>query len=243
MSPEDRGNWTGGEIGVGILKGTNFGLSAASYPHLNLRDLTSEAADAIYRRDYWQPVRGDELPAGLDLMVFDHAVNAGVGVSVRLLQAALEVAVDGQMGTHTLLAARHADARGVILWLSQAQRAFYEAGAGTVFRHGLIRRVALRTDAALAMRGDGRANPEAVEPDVGQKAVICEMCMNRLPQTRKWKFCSSDRGAARDFPVKRSFSIKTHFVSCKKLVLQFWHNLLFYKTLPRIGPCIILHRL
>jgi lysozyme family protein len=170
MNPEDRGNWTSGEIGVGILKGTNFGLSAASYPHLNLRDLTPEAADAIYRRDYWQPVSGDELPAGLDLMVFDHAVNAGVGASVRLLQAALEVGVDGRIGPRTLLAARHADARGVILRLSQAQRGFYEAGAERVFRPGLIRRVVLRTDAALAMRGDGRANPEAVEPDdVGRK--------------------------------------------------------------------------
>jgi lysozyme family protein len=159
MNPEDRGNWTGGEIGVGILKGTNFGLSAASYPHLNLRDLTPEAADEIYRRDYWQPVSGDELPAGLDLMVFDHAVNAGIGASVRLLQAALEVAVDGQMGPRTLLAARHADAHEVILRLSQAQRAFYQGDAESVFRHGLIRRVALRTDAALAMRGDGRANP------------------------------------------------------------------------------------
>ncbi|HTJ88860.1 MAG TPA: glycosyl hydrolase 108 family protein [Acidocella sp.] len=157
MNPEDRGNWTGGEIGVGILKGTNFGLSAASYPHLNLRDLTAEAADAIYQRDYWQPVSGDELPAGLDLMVFDHAVNAGVGASVRLLQAALEVEVDGQIGPRTLLAARHADARGVILRLSQAQTVFYEAGAERVFRHGLLRRVALRTDAALAMRDDGRA--------------------------------------------------------------------------------------
>jgi lysozyme family protein len=155
MNPEDRGNWTSGEIGVGILKGTNFGLSAAAYPYLNLRDLTPEAADAIYRRDYWQPVSGDELPAGLDLMVFDHAVNAGVGASVRLLQAALDVTVDGNMGPRTLHATRRADARGLILRLSQAQTEFYEAGAERVFRHGLTQRVALRTDAALGMLGQG----------------------------------------------------------------------------------------
>ena len=41
-------------VRVGSLKGTNFGLSAAAYPHLKLRDLTPEAADAIYRRDDWQ---------------------------------------------------------------------------------------------------------------------------------------------------------------------------------------------
>jgi lysozyme family protein len=155
VNPDDRGNWTGGAIGVGTLHGTNFGLSAAAYPHLDLRDLTQAAAAAIYRRDYWQPISGDELPAGPDLMVFDHAVNAGVAASLRLLQAALEVAVDGEMGPRTLLAARQADANQLVLRLSQAQTAFYEAGAATVFRHGLIRRVALRTDAALALRGRG----------------------------------------------------------------------------------------
>lgn len=150
-NPEDRGNWTGGAIGVGTLKGTNFGLSAASYPHLNLRDLTCDAAQAIYRRDYWRPIRGDELPVGPDLMVFDHAVNAGVGASVRVLQAAAEVTVDGAMGPRTLLAVRQADSNDLVLRLSRAQTEFYDAGAEAMFRQGLIRRVALRTNAALAL--------------------------------------------------------------------------------------------
>lgn len=150
-NPEDRGNWTGGEIGLGTLKGTNFGLSAASYPHLDLRDLTPDTAQAVYRCDYWRPIRGDELPGGPDLMVFDHAVNAGVGASVRLLQAAVEVTVDGAMGPRTLLAAGQADPHGLVLQLSRAQTEFYDAGAAPMFRQGLIRRVALRTNAALAL--------------------------------------------------------------------------------------------
>jgi lysozyme family protein len=150
-NPEDRGNWTGGEIGVGSLKGTNFGLSAASYPHLDLRDLTPDAAQAIYRRDYWRPIKGDALPVGLDLMVFDHAVNAGVAASVRLLQAAVEVAVDGDMGPRTLLAVCLASPNDLVSQLSRAQTAFYDASAAPMFRHGLIRRVALRTNAALAL--------------------------------------------------------------------------------------------
>jgi lysozyme family protein len=162
-NPGDRGNWTGGEVGVGSLNGTNFGLSAASYPHLNLRDLTPEAADAIYRRDYWQPIGGDELPAGPDLMVFDHAVNAGVGASVRLLQTALEMLVDGEMGPRTLLAARQADPNGLVLRLSEAQTKFYDADAETIFRHGLIQRVALRTNAARAMLGRGGLPPGGVQ--------------------------------------------------------------------------------
>jgi lysozyme family protein len=155
ITPEDRGNWTSGEIGVGILKGTNFGLSAASYPHLELRGLSAAAAAAIYRRDYWQKINGDALPAGADLMVFDHAVNAGVGASLRLLQAALAVPVDGEMGPHTLTAARRTDADELIRSLSQAQMAFYEAGADVIFKRGQLRRVALRTEAARAMRAQG----------------------------------------------------------------------------------------
>ncbi|HEY1857582.1 glycosyl hydrolase 108 family protein [Acidocella sp.] len=155
MTPEDRGNWTSGEIGVGILKGTNFGLSAASYPHLELRGLNAAAAAAIYRRDYWQKINGDALPAGADLMVFDHAVNAGVGGSVRLFQAALEVPVDGEIGPHTLTAVSRADANELILRLSQGQTAFYEADTDMIFKHGQLRRVALRTEAALAMRARG----------------------------------------------------------------------------------------
>ncbi|HVE21855.1 MAG TPA: glycosyl hydrolase 108 family protein [Acidocella sp.] len=150
-SPEDRGNWTGGEIGVGSLRGTNFGLSAASYPHLDLRDLTPDAARAIYRRDYWRPVKGDALPVGLDLMVFDHAVNAGVAASVRLLQAAVEVAVDGDLGPRTLLAVCLASPNDLVAQLSRAQTAFYDASVAPMFRQGLIRRVALRTNAALAL--------------------------------------------------------------------------------------------
>ena len=164
-NPEDRGNWTGGEIGVGTLKGTNFGLSAAAYPHLNLRDLTPEAADAIYRRDYWQPVRGDELPAGLDLMVFDHGVNAGVAASVRLLQAVLALLVDGEMGPRTLFAARQAEPRGLILRLSEVQSQFYAADREMMFRYGLLQRLTRRTVAALAMRGQGDANTKVLEPD------------------------------------------------------------------------------
>jgi lysozyme family protein len=156
IGPEDRGNWTGGEIGVGVLKGTNFGLSAAAYPHLDLRGLNAAAAAAIYRRDYWQKISGDALPAGPDLMVFDHAVNAGVSGSVRLLQAVLAVPVDGDMGPRTLDAASRADAHALILSLSQGQTAFYEAGADSIFKHGQLARVALRTTAALALCEQGK---------------------------------------------------------------------------------------
>ena len=49
----DPGNWTGGAVGCGELRGTKFGISAAAYPAEDIANLTPEAAAAIYRRDYW----------------------------------------------------------------------------------------------------------------------------------------------------------------------------------------------
>lgn len=82
-NPEDHGNWTGGRKGEGDLKGTNFGISAASYPHLDIRNLTIEQADAIYFRDYWQASGADKLPWPYCLLAFDTAVLHGVGTSKK----------------------------------------------------------------------------------------------------------------------------------------------------------------
>ncbi len=61
--------------------------------------------DAIYKVQYWDVIRGDALPAGVDYVVFDGAVNSGPVQSVKWLQRALGVKVDGQLGEATLAAA------------------------------------------------------------------------------------------------------------------------------------------
>lgn len=60
--------------------------------------------DEIYRLQYWEKVRGDELPAGIDLVVFDGAVNSGPVQSIKWLQRALGVTADGMIGEVTLTA-------------------------------------------------------------------------------------------------------------------------------------------
>jgi len=83
LNPEDHGNWTGGRKGVGELRGTNFGISAASYPYLDIRNITIEQADEIYFRDYWQASGADKLAWPYCLLAFDTAVLHGVGTSQR----------------------------------------------------------------------------------------------------------------------------------------------------------------
>lgn len=70
----------------------------------SVRFLTGPEHDAIYLRQYWLPVRGDELPSGLDATVFDFAVNSGVSRAVKTLQRALGVTADGIIGEVTLAA-------------------------------------------------------------------------------------------------------------------------------------------
>lgn len=68
----------------------------------HMRDLPVELAKAIYRRDYWDAVRADDLPEGVRYAVFDAAVNSGVKQAVKWLQRAVGAADDGVIGPQTL---------------------------------------------------------------------------------------------------------------------------------------------
>ena len=115
---------------------TKFGITHATLARArghpvsvdDVRSLTREEAIAIYRRLYWDAVRAEELPPGLDLAVFDLAVHSGPLRAVRMLQAVLGVEADGIVGPVTLAAARRADVPQAIGRLtSHAPRAFFAA--------------------------------------------------------------------------------------------------------------------
>jgi lysozyme family protein len=134
----DPGNWTGGRVNVGQLRGTKFGISAGAYPDLDIANLSLADAEAIYRRDYWARVRGDELPPALALLVFDAAVSNGVGAAVRWLQIAAGTAVDGTLGPATLTAIGARAGDGAALCAEfQAQRLTFMAGLPTWRSFGL----------------------------------------------------------------------------------------------------------
>lgn len=78
MDPKDKGNWTGGEVGKGTLKGSNHGISAARYPDEDIANLTMDRVKFLYQRDYWQPHKLDTVEWGKALIIFDSAVNGGL---------------------------------------------------------------------------------------------------------------------------------------------------------------------
>ena len=86
MVANDPGNWTGGRVGVGQLKGTKYGISAASYPTLDIKNLTREQAKKIYFENYWPIAEPYAWP--MCLAVFDLAVNGGKGRAQEALNVA-----------------------------------------------------------------------------------------------------------------------------------------------------------
>ena len=116
-----------------------------------VRTLPRDTALLIARHKYWTPARCNDLPAGVDLMVFDMAYNAGVGRSAKLLQTALGVTADGQIGPATLGAVVARTPSALVHDLSAAQTAYYRSLKNPTYERGWLNRVAARTAAAMKM--------------------------------------------------------------------------------------------
>lgn len=105
----DRGNWTSGVVGVGELKGTKGGISAASYPDLDIENLTDDEIASIYHRDWWAALSMDRFRPAMSFQMFDAAINHGMHNASRMLQRAVGVKADGVIGPITRAAVREMD--------------------------------------------------------------------------------------------------------------------------------------
>lgn len=133
----------GGATNKGVTQATYDGwrrsqaLPSRSVKHITVAELT-----AIYRKSYWLAASCDELPAGVDYMVFDLAVNSGPGRAAKFLQEAVRVTADGQIGPATLAAVRTLPPSEVVLRMRNRRERFYR-GLSTfpTFGKGWIRRL------------------------------------------------------------------------------------------------------
>lgn len=89
---------------------TKYGITEAvarSHGYLgDMQHLPLETARAIYKKDYWDKIKADSLPAHLRFHVFDAAVNSGVSQAVKWLQEAAKTQVDGVVGPNTISVAK-----------------------------------------------------------------------------------------------------------------------------------------
>jgi lysozyme family protein len=106
LTRTDGGNWTGGAVGLGVLRGSQFGISAARYPQLDIAALTENDAEVLFIHDYFIQFGCDRLPQGLALLVCDAAYNGGDPIA--WMQAAVGAPVDHRFGPETESAAKAA---------------------------------------------------------------------------------------------------------------------------------------
>jgi len=161
---------------------TNLGITQATLAHhrggpvskAQVRALTRAEAAVIYRQRYWAAIQGDSLPGGVDLLLFDFAVNSGPARAVRMLQRALGVSEDGVVGPQTLAALARADPAGVVDAVTRQRLGFLQRlptwatfGRGWRSRVEAVRRQAL----ALAQDGAASAVTSHPQPEKGQSMI------------------------------------------------------------------------
>ena len=120
-------------------------------PKAEVAALTRTEASAIYKALYWERCKAGALPAGVDLAVFDYAVNSGPDRAVKTLQALVGVVRDGFVGPLTLAAVAKRDPRALIEAICDQRMGFLKRLAHWAsFGRGWTSRVAEIRAAALA---------------------------------------------------------------------------------------------
>lgn len=149
---------------------TNKGITLANYRRYVKQDGTVEDLKAIkpnevervYKLFYWDAVKADLLPLGVDYAVFDFAVNSGPGRAVKFLQRVAGVAQDGAIGSGTLAAVNAMKPELVINRLCDDRLAFMQGlSTWSTFGKGWGSRVLGVRQHALEMAKSGlHAIPE-----------------------------------------------------------------------------------
>ena len=144
----------GGMTNLGVTKATWENWVGRESDEAEMRGLTPEKVEPLYKKKYFDAVRGDELPMGLDYLMFDFAVNAGAGRAIKTLQTAVGVTPDGGFGPMTMAAVQAVDPNELIERFSQAKEDFYRSlTTFATFGKGWLNRVAdvkIKASAMLA---------------------------------------------------------------------------------------------
>jgi lysozyme family protein len=163
---------------------TNFGITIADYRKYVKPDATAadvramKVAEAkrIYRDKYWDAMRCDALPAGVDYGVFDYGVNSGIGRAGKVLRRMLDLPDDSSAVTDAVVqAAAICDPKALVAAIYDERLRFLKSlKTWPVFGNGWSRRVAEGRVVALAMAGTPvRSVPVAPsQPAPGKGAVV-----------------------------------------------------------------------
>lgn len=137
---------------------TNLGVTIAVWEEWvgressekEMRSLTPEMVAPLYKRKYWDRVKADDLPSGVNYAVFDASVNSGTGRAAKWLQEAVGAVADGAIGPNTLAKVKAHDADALVnaycdnrLNFLKSLKTFDTFGKGWTRRVEEVRQVAL----------------------------------------------------------------------------------------------------
>jgi lysozyme family protein len=132
----------GGMTNLGVTKRVWEEWTGKESNEAEMRALTPELVEPLYKKRFWDACRCDEMPSGIDYLVFDFAVNAGPGRSAKILQTAVGVPADGGIGPMTLAAVNSQEPDVLIEKFSQGKEDFYRSlGTFETFGKGWLNRV------------------------------------------------------------------------------------------------------
>ncbi|MGB3625395.1 MAG: glycosyl hydrolase 108 family protein [Henriciella sp.] len=155
----------GGATMRGVTKRAWEAYVGHSVTDEQLRHLTVEQITPFYREGYWDPVRGEDLPGGVDALVFDICVNSGPRRAVIILQQSIldisriGILKDGKIGPKTIAAAHAVNVYDLIDQIAYRRLTFYSQLRGwAAFKGGWRRRtIQTATFATAIATGQGRA--------------------------------------------------------------------------------------
>jgi lysozyme family protein len=183
----------GGATCMGITRAVLAEWRGHPVTKAEIRALGRAEAGQIYRQRYWDAVSGDALPAGLDLAVFDFAVNSGPSRAVRALQRTLGVAADGRIGPKTLRALAACDPVEAVARLSALRLAFLGAlSTFPVFGRGWTERVreveaeARKMAARHAASPAGNPAPTSTSPPTTKETPRMDITKGILTSRTVW---------------------------------------------------------
>lgn len=174
---DDPGGATNKGVTIGTLKRLGIDVDGDGDSDIvDLRNLRQSDVERVYKLFYWDAVKADQLPSGVDYAVFDFGVNSGPARAAKHLQKVVGAAQDGDIGPKTLALVARADPQDVVTALQDSRLRFLR-GLKTwgTFGKGWGRRVAEVRAVGLAWAESGshvRETPKTEhEPPVMSKTA------------------------------------------------------------------------
>lgn len=132
----------GGMTNLGVTKKVWEEYVGHSVDENIMRGLTPDMVQPLYKKNYWDRIKGDQLPDGVDYAAYDLAVNSGVGRAAKYLQQIAGVPADGVIGPKSLEAIKACPAEEVVDALCDMRLEFLKRlPTWTTFGKGWERRV------------------------------------------------------------------------------------------------------